>query len=276
MPELPEVETYRRYFEATCLFQTLADIQVEDTKILTTDYDVLVAALRGRQFVATQRVGKNLFAETDGGFFVHFHFGMTGDLAYYQYDQEQPRFARIIFYFQNGYRLAFICPRKFERIGLVDDVKAYLLKKRIAADALAITPEVLGQTLARKKALIKPVLLDQSVVAGIGNWIVDEVLFQARIHPERLASSLTNSEVQALHEAIQKVLVTAIQYEANYALFPQDFIIHAREWALSPYPDQGQHLLCPRCQQMLQIKRVGGRTTYFCPVDQPPVPVALG
>ncbi len=269
MPELPEVETYRRYFEETCLHQPVQDVFVEDTKLLTTDYDLLVSRLRGRQFVATERVGKNLFVQTDGGFYVHFHFGMTGDLAYYQFEEERPRFARIVFYFQSGYKLAFICPRKFERIGIVDNVTEYLKRKRIAEDALAISTATLAATLGKKKALIKPVLLDQSVIAGIGNWIVDEVLFQARIHPERLASSLSGAEVRTLHEAIQLVLKTAITCEANYALFPENFIIHAREWATSPYADVKQHLLCPVCHQKLQITRVGGRTTYFCPTDQP-------
>ncbi len=269
MPELPEVETYRRYLEETCLNQPIQDVFVEDTKLLTTDYDLLVASLRGKQFVATERVGKNLFVQTDGGFYVHFHFGMTGDLAYYQFEEERPRFSRIVFYFQSDYKLAFICPRKFERIGIVENVPEYLKRKRIAEDALAISVPTLTATLAKKKVFIKPVLLDQSVIAGIGNWIVDEVLFQARIHPERLASSLDESEVTHLHDAIQFVLKTAIDCEANYALFPENFIIHAREWAVSPYADINQHLLCPVCQQKLQIMRVGGRTTYFCPIDQP-------
>ncbi|MFT4032540.1 MAG: DNA-formamidopyrimidine glycosylase [Siphonobacter sp.] len=269
MPELPEVETYRRYFEETCLNQVITDVYVEDTNLLTTDYDVLIATLMRRKFLSTRRVGKNLFAETDGGIWVHFHFGMTGDLAYFRYDAPVPRFARIIFSFQGGDQLAFICPRKFERIGLVEDVDEYLLKKKIARDALTISVEELATSFARKKVFIKAVLLDQSVIAGIGNWIVDEVLFRAGIHPERYANTLSSVEIEAIHEAIQEVLQTAIRFEANYAFFPQSYIIHAREWAISPYTDSSQHKNCPHCGKPLQVIRVGGRTTFFCPADQP-------
>ena len=88
MPELPEVETYRRYFEETCLYQPISDVYVEDTKLLTTDYDTLVQQLRNRQFIGTKRVGKNLFARLDAPYWLHFHFGMTGDLAYFKDDDD--------------------------------------------------------------------------------------------------------------------------------------------------------------------------------------------
>ncbi len=272
MPELPEVETYRRYFEETCLYQPIADLFVEDKKLLTTELDVLLSRLRGRSFVGTRRVGKNLFVQTDGDFWVHFHFGMTGDLAYFRDAEDTPRFARIIFYFQNRFRLAFLCPRKFERLGIVDDVDAYLKKKKIARDALDVTLEELSATVSKKKAFIKPVLLDQGVVAGIGNWIVDEVLFQAKIHPERRADTLNADELTRLHESIQAVLTTAIRHEANYELFPKTFLIHAREWAPSPFDDPLAHRLCPDGKPV-QVITVGGRTTYFCPDCQKKFPL---
>ena len=272
MPELPEVETYRRYFEETCLFQPIANLFVEDRKLLTTEYDTLLAVLRGRSFVGTKRVGKNLFVQLDEPKssdspsvpWLHLHFGMTGDLAYFRDVEDTPRFARILFFFQNGFKLAFICPRKFERVGLVGNPDAYLLRKKIGKDGLEITVEELAGKFLRKAVFIKPVLMDQATVAGLGNWIVDEVLFQARLHPERRANALTANEVENIRDAIQLVLNTAITHEARYSRFPTRFLIHAREWDASPYLEANAHRSCPACRGELTVKQVGGRTTYFC------------
>jgi formamidopyrimidine-DNA glycosylase len=269
MPELPEVEIRRQYLETSSLFQPIQHIEVEDKKLLTTDYSLLVETLNGRQFTATRRVGKNLFILTDRpGVIVRMHFGMTGDLAYYHASLDRPRFARIVFEFTNGFNLGFLCPRKFERVGLVGDIDAYLLEKRIGQDGLDIARDTLANAIRRKKSPIKPVLLDQSVVAGLGNWIVDEVLFQAFVHPEQRADTLTDAQMTQLHDAIRLVLETAIRYEATYRDFPNNFLIHVREWDDSPYDDVEAHKFCPRCHTRIERSTVGGRTTFFCPKEQ--------
>ncbi|WP_435356383.1 Fpg/Nei family DNA glycosylase [Emticicia sp. SJ17W-69] len=262
MPELPEVETYRRFFEETSLYQSISDVYVEDTKLLTTDYDTLVHQLKNKQFIGTKRVGKNLFAQLDAPYWLHFHFGMTGDLAYFKDEEDTPRFARIIFRFANGFKLGFLCPRKFERIGIVEDIEAYLSRKKINKDALEITLEELKKSLVKKKSPIKSALLDQSTVAGIGNWIVDEVLFQAKIHPEKVSSQLSENEIIMIYEAMRLVIQTAIDSQANYDDFPKNFLIHARGWGI-----QNIEILigkCPECGEKIEITKVGGRTTFFC------------
>ena len=262
MPELPEVETYRRYLEETSLYQPISDVFVEDTKLLTTDYDTLVQQLRNRQFIGTKRIGKNLFVQLDAPYWLHFHFGMTGDLAYFKDDEDTPRFARIIFRFTNGFKLGFLCPRKFERIGIVEDIDEYLSHKKINKDALEISLDELRQTLVKKKAAIKSVLLNQSTVAGIGNWIVDEVLFQAKIHPEKISNQLSDNEIIMIYEAMRLVIQTAIDSQANYDDFPSSFLIHARGWG-STILENGIGK-CPECAEKITIIKVGGRTTFFC------------
>jgi formamidopyrimidine-DNA glycosylase len=267
MPELPEVETYRRYFEETSLYQPISDVYVEDTKLLTTDYDTLNQQLKNHQFIGTKRVGKNLFAQLDAPYWLHFHFGMTGDLAYFKDDEDTPRFARIIFKFANGFKLGFLCPRKFERIGIVEDIDEYLTRKKINKDALEITVEELAKTLNKKKAPIKSVLLDQSTVAGIGNWIVDEVLFQAKVHPEKTSSQLAENEILDIYTSIGLVIQTAIDLQANYDDFPNNFLIHARGWGQLGSQDQRVGI-CPECGNKISIIKVGGRTTFFCSNQQ--------
>ncbi len=269
MPELPEVEIRRHYLETSSLHQPISHIEIEDKKLVTTDPSTFIATLVGRQFTETRRIGKNLFVLTDKpAVILHMHFGMTGDLEYYHASLDRPRFARIVFSFTNGFNLGFLCPRKFERVGLIDDVDAFLKRKKIGSDGLVISlPELAGK-LRAKKAFIKPVLLDQSVVAGLGNWIVDEVLFQASVHPEQRASTLTDSQIARIHDAIRLVLNTAIRYEATYRDFPNDFLIHVREWDNSPYDDVEAHKYCPRCGSRIERSTVGGRTTFFCPTEQ--------
>lgn len=266
MPELPEVEIRRQYLESSSLHQPIEHILVEDPNLLTTDYDTLLEKLANRSFIGTRRVGKNLFVVTDDPTSIlRLHFGMSGDLEYYHYSIERPRFARISFQFQNGFNLGFICPRKFERVGLVDDIDTYLASKKIAPDALEITLPDFSARVLRRKSPIKPVLLDQAVIAGLGNWIVDEVLFQARIHPETLANTLTPNQIAALHQAIRFVLATAIRYEAIYSDFPKNFLIHVREWDSSPYNALEAHKYCPQCRILIERSAVGGRTTFYCP-----------
>ena len=269
MPELPEVEIRRQYLETSSLHQLIQHIEVDDKKLLTTDYTTLTSALTGRQFTHTRRVGKNLFVLTDDpAVIVRMHFGMTGDLEYYHASLDRPRFARIVFEFSSGFNLGFLCPRKFERVGLVDNIDAFLQRKKIGPDGLAISLADLNARIRKKKALIKPVLLDQSIVAGLGNWIVDEVLFQAFIHPEQRADTLTEAQMSQLHQAIYLVLETAIRYEATYRDFPNNFLIHVREWDDSPYDDVEAHKFCPRCYTRIERVVVGGRTTFFCPNEQ--------
>lgn len=269
MPELPEVEIRRQYLETSSLYQPISHIEVEDKKLLTTEYATLSNTLIGRQFTGTDRVGKNLFVLTDApDVIVHMHFGMTGDLQYYNATLDRPRFARIVFEFSSGFNLGFLCPRKFERIGLIDDIGAFLQQKKIGKDGLSISLPELNERVRRKKAFVKPVLLDQGVVAGLGNWIVDEVLFQALVHPEQRANTLTDVQMIRLHEAIRLVLATAIRHEATYRDFPNGFLIHVREWDNSPYDDVEAHKFCPRCSTRIERSVVGGRTTFFCPKEQ--------
>jgi formamidopyrimidine-DNA glycosylase len=264
MPELPEVETYRRYLTASSLDQTITDFACEDPrKLLLNDYDEMRDILRGVKFTGTHRVGKHLFVQTDRPTWVYMHFGMTGDLHYFHQDDPPPRHARMVFYFSNGFRLGFICPRKFERIGLTDNPTAFLQQKGIAEDVLLIEKPVFFKNIHRKKSAIKTVLLDQSVVAGIGNWLADDVLYQAKIHPETPANVLTETQTDALHAAMQYIVQTTIDAEANYNFLPDDFILHSRGWGKPELSGK-----CPCGKEAIQMMRVGGRATYFCSEKQ--------
>ncbi|WP_345224396.1 DNA-formamidopyrimidine glycosylase [Hymenobacter koreensis] len=269
MPELPEVETYRRFLHEVVLHQTIAAVEILDAHVLAVEPDILRRELVGATVTGTRRLGKNCFLELSTGKVLALHFGMTGDVGAYRHDYDVPRFTRVALHLQDGLRVAFIDPRKFGRIRLADNVTAFQSEKKLGPDALDLTAAELATGLAKKKTLIKPLLLDQRLTAGLGNWIVDEVLFQAAVHPERRAASLSADEVTRLHAAVQLVLRTAIEQEATYRQFPATFLIHAREWDTAPDPQSDAHRFCPRDKALIVKKYVGGRATYFCTVCQP-------
>ncbi len=265
LPELPEVETYRRFLDDIILHQPITAFEVRDAHVLGADEDTLRQRVVGRQVTATRRIGKNCFLELNDGAVLALHFGMTGDVGAYRDDHDAPRFTRVALHLADGLRVAFIDPRKFGRIRLAESVEAYQQAKKLGPDALDVSAPYLKQALGGKKTILKPLLLDQRITAGLGNWIVDEVLFQAKIHPERVANSLGDKEFKALSAAIQLVLQTAIQHEATYRHFPASFLIHAREWDDSATPGSEQHKFCPRHPKTLIDKSyVGGRATYVC------------
>ncbi len=275
MPELPEVETYRRFLTELALEIPIADVRVLDAHVLTVPAPTLRAALIGQRITATRRVGKNLFLllSAPPGTALTLHFGMTGDVAAYRDDVDRPRFVRVELVLTGGLRVGFVDPRKFGRVGLTADVAGFLKTKQIGPDALDdLTLQHLITALARRpRALLKTALLDQRLCAGLGNWIVDEVLFQARLHPARRNASLTPAEGARLYDAIGDVLRTAVRAEARYRDFPVDFLIHAREWEDAPVGASTTH--CPRHPaERIQKHYVGGRATYWCARCQPAPP----
>ncbi|SDK77229.1 formamidopyrimidine-DNA glycosylase [Catalinimonas alkaloidigena] len=266
MPELPEVEWLRRYAEETALQLPIEEVLIEPgyEARLAVAPEAMRAALVRQAFVATDRIGKYLFLHLDSGTVLMMHFGMTGWLQYYR--DEPPRFARFQLEFENGYRLALTDPRKFARLDLTDSVEGYRQKKKLSHDALTMSADELWENLRRRKTMIKPALLDQRVAAGVGNWIVDEVLFQTHLHPETRVNELDEAQVRDLHQALQRILRVAIEHEADYATFPRGFLIKNR-WVKDHERDGGAYT-CPRCESPILYTQVGGRGTYYCPVCQ--------
>ncbi|MCB9235466.1 MAG: DNA-formamidopyrimidine glycosylase [Bacteroidia bacterium] len=259
MPELPEVEGFRKYIAGTSLHQVISEVEVTDAKVLNYPTDEFIAALKGRKFISTDRVGKYMFALTDGGPQVMLHYGMTGSPKYYRDPAEMPRHARIIFHFDNGFHLAYNCPRKFGRVTLTPDLHEYCTANKIGPDAAKITQPDFLKRLGKRKVAIKAALLNQSILAGVGNWIADEVLYQAAIHPEMLVADLTPKELENIFSSMQYVIGTALELDAHMPSFPPDFLTHSR-WTDKGRPD------APRLD--LEIIEVGGRTTYFDPKRQ--------
>src|SRR5919204_1026018 len=132
MPELPDVETFKRYLDATSLHQRIDDVDVRKAYILkNTSARELARRLKGRRFESSRRHGKHLFVRADGDVWLRLHFGMTGSLQYFKNDEHAPRHARVLFAFANNHCLAFDDQRQFGQVSLVEDVDEYLEKRAL-------------------------------------------------------------------------------------------------------------------------------------------------
>ncbi len=256
MPELPEVESYARYFARHALRQRIARVDVRDARILAdVRKETFVRRLKGRAFTRVRRHGKHLFAEA-GETWLHLHFGMTGDLAYYRDEAAEPRFAKIVFAFDGGGRLAFEDMRLFGLANLVDDPDAFIAARGLGPDPLdpKFTFARFDALLEGRRGAIKSLLMSQEILAGLGNLYVDEILFATGIHPRRAVDRLRETDRRAIFTTMRKVLRETIARHERGAEHPPRYLIHHRE--------AGER--CPRCGGTIRRTVVFGRTTYFC------------
>ena len=252
MPELPEVEIYARYFARHALQQRIARVRVLDERILgAVRKDVFARMLRGHTFTRVRRHGKHLFADA-GGTWLHLHFGMTGDLSYYR--DAQPRFARIIFDFDNGAHLAFEDMRLFGVADTTPDPDAFIHQHALGPDPLSLTLPEFRRLLENRRGAVKSTLMSQDVIAGIGNLYADETLFQTSVAPRRPVDRLSSSEVKAIFTTMRKILLTVIDRRDRGDDHPPRYLIHHRE----------EGARCPRCGGTIVRSVVFGRTTYSC------------
>lgn len=259
MPELPEVEAYRRTLERHGAGRTIARVAVRDPGVLAgVTPGALLAALRGKTVGTVSRHGKIVFADLGPGLVLVLRFGMTGNLEPIPETGPEPRFSRVLLEFRDGGGLAFTDARKFGSVGLAVSAAAYLSSGRVGPDALVSAPAAFTARASARRAPIKAVLLDQGLLAGVGNLYADEALFQAGLHPAIPAAKVGDAGLRRLHAVVRRVLVRAVALEADWSRLP-------RSWLL-PVRDSGAP--CPHCGGPLRRMRLGGRTTVFCPVRQ--------
>ena len=255
MPELPEVENFKRYLNATSLHQRIISVDVRDAYVLKgVTAPELARRLKGRRFESSWRHGKHLFVRADGELWLRLHCGMTGSLRYFKGRGKAPNHVRVLLVFANTHCLAFEDQRKFGEIGLIKDVNEFLKKRVFGPDALDISRSQFRDILRTHRGPVKSMLLNQKLIAGVGNIYADEILFRARIHPATQASALNEKTVTRLFRATRHILKKAIDANANVNLMP-------RSWLL---PRRGKGGKCPRCGRQLKSATLGSRTAWFC------------
>jgi formamidopyrimidine-DNA glycosylase len=259
LPELPDVETLKRYFAATSLHKTVRQVEVKSPEILgNTSTQELRDRLVDHEFQCSRRYGKHLFAEINDDSWFILHFGMTGGLKYFKHLHDEPSHSRLLIAFSNGFYLAYHCQRKLGEVNLAKDVDGFVRKKDLGPDVLDLDFQGFRQILAKRRGTIKYTLMNQHIMAGIGNIYSDEILFQSGIHPKTKVDKLNRKMLEKIFRTMQDVLSTAIENQADVKSLPDDYLTSHRS-------KEGQ---CPLDHNELKRVKISGRTAYYCPKHQ--------
>lgn len=275
MPELPEVETVCRGLNSVTSGLVIlgADVLLSRSVAFPDSDATFVREIESQRILRWQRRGKYLLAELSGGY-LGVHLRMTGQLLWVKQDSLLQKHTRVRFFFADNQELRFVDTRTFGKVWLVD--------QDTSPDAVITGLQRLGyepfdaqfsvayfqDRLKCCRRPIKTVLLDQTVVAGIGNIYADEALFLSNIHPQTLACDLSLSQVERLHGSIIEVLETAI---ASGGTSFSDFLhitgvngnYGGKAWV---YGRKGQP--CRLCSSIVEKIKLGGRSSHFCPQCQ--------
>ena len=273
MPELPEVETVRRTLEQLVLGKEIQSVAVYWPNIIKkpAEHEQFADALKGQRIEAVGRRGKFLlFYFTD--LVMVSHLRMEGKYGLFSADEPVEKHTHVIFTFTDQTELRYKDVRKFGTMHLFakGDELLELPLKQLGPEPLSdvFTSSYLKAALSRTSRKIKPVLLDQTVVVGVGNIYVDEALFRAGIHPERIASSLSDEEIESLVNEIKATLAEAIKQGGSTirSYINSQGQIGMFQVQLMVYVRGGQ--ACKRCGTVLEKMKVAGRGTHICPTCQ--------
>ena len=276
MPELPEVETARRLLARVAVGRRIARVWcAADPIVFESPPPRVRAALEGRWVWAAERHGKHLWLTLDRGPALLMHFGMTGGLHVPRRRPLRlrssrgapdagwpPRFAKLRLTFDDGSELALADGRRLGRVRLRRDPRAEPPVSLLGFDALhELPPPARFHALVHERAApMKALLLDQTFAAGVGNWIADEVLYQAGIDPRRPARTLTPAESSRVRSRLRSVVRVAVRAGADSDRFPRTWLFH-RRWDRDP-------LARTASGARLRWETIGGRTTAWAPSAQ--------
>ncbi|MFO8018284.1 MAG: DNA-formamidopyrimidine glycosylase family protein [Promethearchaeia archaeon] len=257
MPELPEVESFRNHFDQTSLNEGVKDVIIRNGYILKMDKNKFLKAIKGKTFQSSRRYGKYLFIGLGEGYLL-LHFGMSGNLQYFEQMGDEPEYSKIIFQFESGKYLSIISIRKLGKVKIVENLDEYIKEKELGPDALRISREKFMEKMKKKRSYLKTALMDQETICGIGNIYSDEILFQARMHPKKKINKLSDSEMEGLYNNTHDVLETSVERVIAEKEIPEGFLI--------PHRDKEEK--CPQCGSEIKRLKVSNRHGYYCPPCQ--------
>jgi len=269
MPELPEVETVRRTLEEKIVGKAIARVQIMMPKVVRPDAGEFAHGLVCQGIEELDRRGKYLLICLTGGKVLVVHLRMTGRLIYCHPERPLDKHTHVIITLDDGYHLRYVDIRQFGKLQLInrDELDSVSGLATLGPEPLSeeFTKEGFKRALRNKRTKIKPLLLDQTFIAGLGNIYVDEALFRAKIHPERMASTLTPREAVRLYTAIREVIAEGIEHRGTTF---RDYVDGTGQTGgyqnkLRAYGRESHP--CYYCGRPLERKVVGGRSSTYCP-----------
>ncbi len=267
MPELPEVETIRRFLKKHILNKEISAVNIKFDKIIHEDKKLFIEHLKKTIITDIKRQGKYFIFVLSNGYYLIIHLKMSGQLLYVPHKSKIIKHTHVIISFKGGdFDLRFKDVRRFGYLLTLSksESRKYLLK-RIGTDILDVGSLEFKKTLKSKQRIIKSLLLDQKLYAGIGNIYANEALFLAGIHPRVKSSNLNDSQIRKLYEALQKILKSAIKSGGSSVgdyILPDDSIGSFQK-RHKVYQKDGQ--ACPICKTHIKRVKQNGRSSFFCP-----------
>jgi len=271
MPELPEVETVKNTLKKNILNKRIKDVKVYYEKILESDFKTFANDLIDDSFIDIKRVGKWLIFETNNRYLLS-HLRMEGKFYVKDSKEEKGKHEHIAIIFDDDSSLRYEDTRKFGRMNLIKkdelDKTESIKKQGYEPGDKNLTSEYLLSKFKNKKLPIKTVLLDQTIISGLGNIYVNEVMFYAHINPLKIASDITKEECNLIVLGSEKIIEEAIKmggttiksYTSSLGVighYQEKLKVHKRE---------GEE--CFTCNTLIENIKIGGRSTYFCPKCQ--------
>ncbi len=266
MPELPEVETVIRGLKKTILGKTIQKVEVFYPKVIKQELPKFSRNLENSSIEKITRRGKNILISLSNGKTWLTHLGMTGHLFFHSNNNltaEKHDVLKIRFKNNSG-ELRFEDMRKFGKTYTVEEHPPKSMEK-LGPEPLKVSFEHFAKIIKERKRKIKPALLDQSLIAGIGNIYADESLFEAKIHPETRTDQLNQQKLSALYQAIKKTLKKAIQTGGSSVRSYVDVEGRKGFFQIFHKVYGKERERCPRCKAKIKRIVVGQRSSHFCP-----------
>ena len=271
MPELPEVQTVVDTLRPEVVNKKIQAVKVIEEKLISCpSLEEFKEILTDNKIIDVSRRGKYIIIELADGHFLVTHLRMTGRIVATTSDKELGKYDYILLPFTDGSELRLGSKRKFTRVYLVEDLAEAGSLTDLGPEPLSdeFTFAKFKEMIAPRRGQIKPLLLNQKFLAGLGNIYVDESLFISGIHPQRTADTLTDEELEKLHHAIRQVLAEGIRHRGTTK---RDYVDASGE--AGSYQDQlrvydREDEECIKCDNQINRIKVGGRSSYFCPQCQ--------
>ena len=278
MPELPEVEVMRRDLEREIVGKKVKAVDVTGTRAIRRHKNKkqFVDALVERKFTGISRKGKYLLCRLDDDNVLVVHLGMSGQLLRAKSSKDaMPKHTHVVITFTQGGQLRFVDPRTFGEMfvtaaATVEQDVSELAHLGIDPIESAMSWELFGHMLRERHAKLKPLLMDQKFIAGIGNIYADEILWAAGLRWDRMSDALTGEEVRRLYRAMVETLQEAVKHRGSSLADAQYVDVFGRpgdyQQFHNVYARDGQS--CPRCRHVVVREKVGGRSTFYCSACQ--------
>ncbi len=255
MPELPDVEVYRKKMLKCAKGEKIKRARVRDDRaVKSVDTKKALGKLKGESVEKIIRRGKNLFLKFAGGGWFALHFGMTGAVECFSGREKEPPYTKVLFSFDSGKKLSYILKRMLGKIEAIESPGEYIKKKKIGPDVLKAGRGVFEREGKNYSGSVKNFLMSQDKISGIGNIYSDEILFQSKVHPAVKMNKLKGAGLRKLYRNTEKVLKEAIKKNADPRKLP-------RTWLLTNRKKNGK---CPKCGGGVKKIKAGGRSAYYC------------